>query len=162
MSDQRHPIGAGFAFDNAQSALDEQLERIEALGAKAGILLAADGVLAGLLFAADSVLLEAPRLIGVAVAIPLLLSFLLALLAFFTRKYETAPRREAVIGLMKQGDETWLKWRFLGNLVQALDINRSKLDSKGRHVSAAIALLFVVVALLGGYLAYALAAGTLS
>lgn len=162
MSDPQPPVGAGFAFDNAKDALEEQLQRIEALDTKAGILLAADGVLAGLLFAADSVLLEAPRVIGVAVTVPLLLSILLALLAFFTRKYEKAPTPEAVIGLMAQGDGTWLKWRFLGNILRALDINRSKLASKGRLVSAAIALLFVVVSVLGVYLTYVLATGALT
>ena len=61
MVDQPTPQGASFAFDNAAKALDEQLGRIESLDAKAGILLAADGVLAGLLFATGSVLVQAPR-----------------------------------------------------------------------------------------------------
>ncbi len=43
-----------FAFENAAKALHEQLGRLESLDAKAGVLLAADGVLAGLLFATDS------------------------------------------------------------------------------------------------------------
>ena len=60
MVDQRAPQGASFAFDNAARSLDEQLGRIESLDAKAGVLLAADGVLAGLLFATDSVLFQAP------------------------------------------------------------------------------------------------------
>jgi hypothetical protein len=60
MPDQPPPKEADFAFDNASKALGEQLQRIEALDAKAGILLAADGVVVGLLFAADSVLLDAP------------------------------------------------------------------------------------------------------
>ncbi|MGH2746442.1 MAG: hypothetical protein ACRDKB_00760 [Actinomycetota bacterium] len=159
MVDQPPPQGAPFAFDNAAKALDEQLGRIEALDAKAGVLLAADGVLAGLLFATDSVLIQVPRVLGVAVAISLLFSILLALLAFSTRKYETAPTPEAVIGLMAQGGDAWLKWRFLGNLVLALTINRSKLERKARLLSSAIAFLFIVVLLLGGYLTYVLTAG---
>ena len=61
MVNQPPPHGASFAFDNAAKALDEQMGRIESLDAKAGVLLAADGVLAGLLFATDSVLIQAPR-----------------------------------------------------------------------------------------------------
>ncbi|MGH2750870.1 MAG: hypothetical protein ACRDK3_08375 [Actinomycetota bacterium] len=159
MVDQPAPSGASFAFDNAAKALDEQLGRIESLDAKGGVLLAADGVLAGLLFATDSVLFQAPRILGVTVTISLLLSILLALLAFSTRKYETAPTPEAVIDLMEQGSEAWLKWRFLGNLIVALTINRSKLARKTRLLSSAIALLFTVVLLLGAYLIYLLVRG---
>ncbi len=159
MVDQPAHSGASFAFDNAAKALDEQLGRIESLDAKAGVLLAADGVLAGLLFATDSVLFQAPRILGVAVTVSLLFSILLALLAFSTRKYETAPTPEAVIGLMEQGSEAWLKWSFLGNLILALTINRSKLGRKTRLLGSAIALLFMVVLLLGTYLIYLLARG---
>ena len=162
MPDQPPPKEADFAFDNASKALGEQLQRIEALDAKAGILLAADGVLVGLLFAADSVLLDAPGFIGIAVAVPLVISVLCALFAFIIRKYEVAPTPEAVIGLMGQGDEAWLKWRFLGNLSQALDINRIKLDSKARRANAASGSLLIVVLILGGYLVVALAKGTLA
>jgi hypothetical protein len=158
MVDQPLPLGASFAFDNAVRALDEQLGRIESLDAKAGVLLAADGVLAGLLFATDSVLIRAPRALGVAVTISLQFSILLALLAFSTRKYETAPTPEAVIGLMEQGGDAWLKWRFLGNVVVALTIDRGKLERKARLLSSAIGCLFVVVLLLGGHLTYLLTA----
>jgi hypothetical protein len=149
---ENFPGGASFAFDNATRALDEQLRRIEALDSKAGVLLAADGVLAGLLFATDSILLEAPELVGIAVTAALLASIVLALTAFATRKYETAPTPEAVIGLMNQGDEVWLKWRFLGNMAVALSINRRKLQRKARILSSAIGFLILVVLLLGGYL----------
>jgi hypothetical protein len=158
MVNQPPPQGASFAFDNAAKALDEQMGRIESLDAKAGVLLAADGVLAGLLFATDSVLTQAPRALGVSVTISLLFSILLALLAFSTRKYETAPTPEAVISLMEQGGDAWLKWRFLGNVVVALTINRGKLERKARLLSSAIGFLFIVVLLLGGYLTYLLTA----
>lgn len=159
MVDQPLPQGASFAFDNAAKALDEQLGRIDSLDAKAGILLAADGVLAGLLFARNSLVFQAPRALGAAVTIFLLFSILLALLAFSTRKYEMAPTPETVIGLMDQGGDGWLKWRFLGNVIVALRINRSKLEQKARRLSSAIWLLFIVVLLLGGYLTYLLANG---
>lgn len=43
------PLGAPFAFEMALRSLDEQLERINALDTKAGVLIAADGVIVGLL-----------------------------------------------------------------------------------------------------------------
>ncbi len=49
-----------------------------------------------------------------------------------------------------------MKWRFLGNLVEALTINRNKLERKARLLNSAIGLLFIVVLLLGGYLTYLL------
>jgi len=104
------------------------------------------------------VLIQAPRALGVSVSISLLFSILLALLAFSTRKYETAPAPAAVIGLMEQGGDAWLKWRFLGNMVVALTINRSKLERKARLLSSAIGSLLIVVLLLGGYLIYLLTA----
>lgn len=150
------PSGAAFAYENAAKGLDEQLRRIEALDAKAGVLLAADGVLAGLLFATDSIPLRAPRPVGIAITLALLASIVLALAAFASRKYETAPTPEAVIGLMGHGDEAWLKWRFLGNMVVALAINRRKLQRKARVLGSALGFLIVVVLLLGGYLTYVL------
>ena len=60
---------------------------------------------------------------------------------------------------MEQGDEAWLKWRFLGNMVVALTINRRKLERKARFLSSAIGFLFIVVLLLGGYLIDLLTAG---
>ncbi len=59
---------------------------------------------------------------------------------------------------MELGSEAWLKWRFLGNLILALTINRGKLGRKTRLLTLAIALLFTVVLLLGTYLIYLLIA----
>lgn len=145
-----------FAFDVAAASLNEQLKRIEALDAKAGILIAADGVLAGFLLASDGVLRRAPLWIGVAITAVLFASIALALGSFANRKYETAPTPAAVVGLMGEGGENWLKWRFLANLLNAVDINRPKLQRKVRLLSSAVALLLLVVLILGAYLSYAL------
>jgi len=67
-------------------ALDEQLRRIEALDAKAGILVAADGVLGGLLFGAGSVIRNAPRGVAISASVALIASLVLALLAFANRR----------------------------------------------------------------------------
>lgn len=60
------PQGAEFAFDSAIRSLDDQLSRIDALDAKAGILLVADGILAGLIFGRDAFVRRAQWVIALA------------------------------------------------------------------------------------------------
>jgi len=99
------PAGASFAFERSVKALAEQLARIEALDGKAGILIAGGGVLAGLLFGRGSLLVDAPRwMVGIA-AIALTGSLVLGLLAFWTRRYDVAPRPEALAQLMAASEE---------------------------------------------------------
>jgi len=99
---QSYPIphGAGFAYDVATAALDEQLRRIEALDSKAGILIAADGVLAGLLFGRSSLITTAPRWLGALVVGLVVLSLLLGLMSFANRRYRRTPRPQAAIRFM--------------------------------------------------------------
>ncbi|MGH9197736.1 MAG: hypothetical protein ACRD1T_18585, partial [Acidimicrobiia bacterium] len=147
------PRGASFAYQVAERNLDEQLARIEALDAKAGILIAADGVLSGLLFSRSSVLFTMPRLVA-AVAVTLVgASLFMALVAFANRRYEQGLQIRAVLGLMAFGEE-WLKWRFLGNLELALEHNDIKLRWKVRWVSSALFALMAGVGILVGYFAY--------
>jgi len=147
------PDGASFAFDVARMALDEQLRRIEALG-KAGILIAAGGVLAGFLFGRGSLLLDAPRLIVGIAAITLTGSLVLALLAFWTRRYDVAPRPQALSQLMAAREE-WLRWRFIPNVLNAIAVNRRKLALKSAFLTWALVSLIAAVLLLGGYFIYA-------
>lgn len=87
-----------------------------------------------------------------AVAILLLLGSLLAgLRAFWTRKYATAPQLDAVTAWMTR-DETWLKWRFLGNIKEAESENSKKLQRKVRWLGWSLGMLFVDICLSGGYL----------
>lgn len=81
----------------------------------------------------------------------LLASFLTGLRAFWTRKYATAPQFDAVMAWMMR-DETWLKWRFLGNIREAESENSKKLQRKVRWLWWAVSLLFADVCLTGGYL----------
>lgn len=113
------PPGASFAYEVGTRIIDGQLRHSDALDTKAGIVLAVDGVLAGLLFGNTPYggqLVDLPVLAG---AVGLLLSFLLGLLAFGTRRYRTAPALDVVVGRMARGED-WLKWRVLGNLLQAV------------------------------------------
>lgn len=73
------PAGAPFAFEMAVRSLDEQLERINALDTKAGVLIAADGVIVGLLACDRSVLTRAPAWIGVLVLATVGTSLILSL-----------------------------------------------------------------------------------
>jgi hypothetical protein len=145
------PSGAPFAFEIARRALDEQLERINALDTKAGVLIAADGVIMGLLAGERSVVTRAPSWTGIIVLATIGVSLILSLLAFTTRRYETAPRPEAVIRLMA-AEPGWLRWRFLDNMREALRNNREKLRIKTRFLSASLTSLIAGSTLLGGYL----------
>lgn len=141
-------------------SIDEQLRRIESLDTKAGVLIAADGVLAGLLFSRGSLLLAAPAWLNTVAAAALLASLVLALAAFANRRYDTAPTAHAVIRLMS-APEGWLRWRFLGNILDAIRLNGRKLTWKARFLTAALFFLIASVTLLGGYFMYALIAGHL-
>lgn len=148
---QSVPLGASFAFEMALRSLDERLGRINSLDTKSGVLIAADGVIVGLLAGERSVLARAPAWIGVGVLVTIGASLILSLLAFTTRRYESAPRAEAVIRLMT-AEPDWLRWRFLENMQEALSNNRRKLRTKTRLLSASLTSLIGGATLLGGYL----------
>jgi hypothetical protein len=57
--------------------------------------------------------------------------------------------------------EEWLKWRFLGNLEEALAANDGKLVQKARLLTASITSFIAAVLLLGAYFVQAVARGTL-
>lgn len=129
--DQVIPHGAEFAYGVGRQELADQLRRIEALDSKAGILLAAGGVLAGFVFGSRTFIRQAPGSISLSVALFVTASLVLALIAFGNQKYRTAPLTEDAVRLMVQ-DENWLKWRFLGNLLHAIQANSTKLEQKAR------------------------------
>ena len=80
----------------------------------------------------------------------------LALLAFATRWYATAPGLRSSIHLMAASDE-WLKWRFLENILKATDANERKLLLKARLFSACLVTLLATIITLGGYFIHTLA-----
>jgi hypothetical protein len=148
------PAGSGFAYEVAIRALDEQLHRVETLDSKAGILIAADGLIVGLLQTPRSSLSEAPSAIAVVVLGAVIGSLLFALISFSVRRYDLVPSPRAVIRFMER-NQPWLRWRFLGNLLDAIDTNHDKIETKARWLVAAGAGLFAAAAVMGGYLIYA-------
>jgi hypothetical protein len=81
----------------------------------------------------------------------LLVSFLLALLAFANRRYEHAPPAVAV-ARRALAPADWLKWRFVANVHHAIDANNTKLETKSRLLTASLGGLLVSLLALGGYL----------
>lgn len=160
MVQRRVPEGSSFAYAVAVRSLDDQLARISSLDAKAGILMAVEGVVISLLLGSDSLLLAAPALLSVTIAALAMFSVVAALLSFANRRYETAPEPDAVIGFMT-ASEDWLKWRFLGNLEGAIAANEGKLLRKARLLTASISAFIGAVLLLGAYFVQAVARGTL-
>lgn len=150
------PPGSSFAFATAVASLQEQHKRIDALDTKAGVTLAAAGVFAGLVFRGDSILFRGPKVVGIAGTAALMASTLGALLAFATRSYRTAPAAHTVASMMSF-PEDWLRWRFLGNVLEAIEVNRSKLVYKARLLAFAQAELLVAVGIIGGYFIYKVA-----
>lgn len=138
--------------------LDEQMQRIDALDTKAGVLIAAGGVLAGLLFGRGALLGSADPLLAILTVLLQLISLVLALGAFASRRYEPGLRPETVVRLMA-ADSLWLRWRFLGNLVEAIEVNRGKLRWKARALTLSLACLICAVVLMGGYFMYLLLIG---
>lgn len=160
MAQGQVPRGAAFAHAVATRTLDDQLARITALDTKAGILMAVDGVLVGLLLGSDSLLLTAPVGLSTTTATLVMLSVTLALFSFANRRYEAAPEPQAVIRFMS-ASEDWLKWRFLGNLENAIATNEEKLARKARFLTASISALIGAVLILGAYFIQAIARGVL-
>lgn len=54
-----------------------------------------------------------------------------ALLAALNQRYVRAPEALSIAQFAAR-DEAWLKWRFLGNMLAAIERNRRKLERKAR------------------------------
>jgi hypothetical protein len=160
MAQTRVPPGASFAHAVAVRNLDDQLARISSLDTKAGILMAVEGVVISLLLGSDSLLPSAPVLLSTSIAALVMFAVVAALLSFTNRRYRSAPEPDAVIRFMTASEE-WLKWRFLGNLEEALAANDGKLVQKARLLTASITSFIAAVLLLGAYFVQAVARGTL-
>lgn len=145
------PTGASFTYNVGRDTLETQSRRAEALDTKAGVLLAIDAVMVGLAYGSQSDQVLKLGWWGAAAATAILTSFLIALIAFANRRYRTAPAFAAVLPRMANSED-WLRWRFLGNLQEAIEINRRKLNWKSRLLTLALLLLFGHIAILGGYL----------
>lgn len=152
------PQAATFAFDVTSRSIDEQFRRVDTLDSKAGTLLAADGIIAGLIFGRGWLPQETPVAIALAAGVAVLVSLAAALVAFSNRNYQIAPAPEAVTALAN-APEDWIRWRLIGNMLAAVDINRVKLRQKARWLTFGQLVLLVGLGLLGGYFVYASLAG---
>lgn len=148
------PLGIGYTHDAASKAYDDQTGWIDALDTKSGILMAADGVIAGLILSTDSALTQAPKTVGIADSALLFTSLVLALLAFGTRKYEVAPDVDQLLSRMHHLDDQGLQWVALQGIVNALDVNESKVARKANFLFYSGAALLVAVLVLAGYFVY--------
>jgi len=82
-----------------------------------------------------------------------LFSLLAALRSFWTARYSRAPEFTAVTA-RTQSTESWLKWRFLPNLADAIAVNDRKLELKVTYLRVAMVGLLVLILDIGGYLLY--------
>jgi hypothetical protein len=148
------PKSASFAFEIATISLREQIQRVDALDTKAGILLAADGIAATLVFNRNALPTATPTAIILVSGLAVLTSLASTLISFVNRNYALAPTPEVVTGLADT-PEDWIRWRMIGNLLEALDVNRAKLRQKARFLTGGQFALLVGLVVMGGYSLYA-------
>jgi hypothetical protein len=145
------PPGTDFAFDTAIRGLADQMRWIDALDTKAGVLMAADAVLAGVVLTRGSILLGAPVWLGVAVAVLLLSSLLLALLSFATRRFELAPDIPGLASAATVESERSLRWTALPAVQEALAMNEPKIAQKANLLFCSGCALMAAAVFFGGY-----------
>lgn len=115
------------------------------------MLLAAGGIIAGVVIASDSPLVRAPAAIVAIASTLLVASLILALVAFATRKYETAPNPDALIAGLPEYEEEYLMWRALPDILTALEINESKVREKAAYLFYSGLGLLLAVVVFGSY-----------
>lgn len=145
------PPATDFAFDTAMRGLADQMRWIDALDTKAGVLMAADAVLAGVVLTRGSILLRAPVWLGVAVAVLLLSSLLLALLSFATRRFDLAPDIPVLVSAATVESERSLRWAALPAVQEALAMNEPKIAQKANLLFYSGCTLMLAALFFGGY-----------
>lgn len=144
------PPSATFAFEIATRSLVEQLHRVEALDSKAAALLAADLIVTGLILGGARALTDVPGWIIAVSTIGILLSLLAAIRAFANQRYLVAPE-PGVVAVLANASEDWIRWRLMGNMLQSVQTNRSKLEQKARWLTWSQIVLVASIAPLAGY-----------
>ncbi|HVL52064.1 MAG TPA: hypothetical protein VM754_11245 [Actinomycetota bacterium] len=151
MPESELPPGSGFAYDLGERILASQSARADAIDTKAAVVMAVVGVLAGFLF--QSPFQGAPRTVILVASFSVPVSLATALGSFWTARYSRAPEFTAVTA-RTQSPESWLKWRFLPNLADAIAVNDRKLELKVTYLRVAMVGLLVLILDIGGYLLY--------
>lgn len=108
---------------------------MEALDTKAAGLLAADGLQTGLVLSRNGLVATAPTWLALTAGVGLLSSLGCALAAFANRGYVLAPEAQTVAELAN-APEDWIRWRVMGNVLDAVDTNRRQLRQKARVLTA--------------------------
>lgn len=136
------PTAIDLVYDVARTKLAEQLASIEQLDNKAGVLM-------GALVAATGVFLATGHLVVWAratFASILVLSIVIALVAFIVRRYEDAPDPDSFVGYaMLEPAEA--KTLTLRDVLSAWRINERKLVLKGRLINLSLILAGIGVVL---------------
>jgi hypothetical protein len=101
------PKSAGFAFETATVSLREQIQRVDALDTKAGILLAANGITASLVFSRTSLPSDTPPAVILVSGFAVLISLTSTLISFVNRNYALAPT--------PKWSQNWLMLRRTGS-----------------------------------------------
>lgn len=124
------PRGAEFAFGAAAATLTSQAALVDALDAKVGILLAAEGVLAGFIFGSSR---DVSSVILILSLVSLLTSAAFAIASFWPRRFASVPDART-LGAIVAGNpglsEPELKWMFIRNAVEGIEDNRFVLHGK--------------------------------
>jgi hypothetical protein len=92
--------------------------------------------------------------VGVATALSLFVSLVLALLAFSTRRYEVAPDVDRLVQQMQHLDDDGLRWIALEGLINALEVNESKVDRKAGYLYLSAMGLLVSILLFAAFFIY--------
>lgn len=128
------PPGVPLAWDVSIAILEVELQVIDQLDTKAGVVIGALVVAGGLLLN-STVRGFAQVLVGVA----LILALVFATLSFLVRKYEDAPdpARFASAALY---EPDYMKEAFLGNVLEAVAVNRERGARKGLYLNWAVGI----------------------
>jgi hypothetical protein len=143
------PTSARFAYQVADDALREQLARIDSLDQKASIILAGGGIIGGLVLPGGG-LTSFPSWLAISIVLALVTTLLCTFAAVANRRYQLAPTPDRVASLAG-AEEDRLRWMFIGNLLEAIEINRGKLRTKSRWLTASQIALFATIFQLGAY-----------
>jgi hypothetical protein len=131
------PAGIPLAWDVATSILNLELTVIDQLDTKAGVVIGALVVAGGLLLNSTQ-----GGAAHVAVGIPLIVSLVLSTLSFLVRKYEDAPD-PARFASAANYEPNYMKEAFLGNVLEAVAVNRERGARKGLYLNYAVGIAAV-------------------
>lgn len=155
----RIPVAASAAFDTALSTLARQDALVDALDAKVGTLLAAEGVLAAFVFGVSR---DLPAAFLSCALGSLLISAGFALASFWPRRFAAVPDARAFASLAAGSPdmtERELKWWFIRNAIEGIEENRYLVHRKVKWLKVSSVALLVTIAALGAGVLWTLIPG---